>query len=262
MNLLNALLPKARISRRSFVVGALGAAAIAAPTIPWLGARPHAGASGVRLDIRPVKPTKSLGSGLHQLGLASGRDALLYVPNTDNTAVIPLFVALHGAAQAGELMTTRLAGLADTVGCAILAPDSRGMTWDAIRGDFDVDPAFIGRAIAWTFDRVAIDATRLWIGGFSDGASYALSVGIANGDVLSRVLGFSPGFVIPTARQGTPAFFVSHGRDDPILPIYQCSRVIVPELRRAGYRVRFEEFEGGHEMPPEVLIAAGTWLAH
>jgi phospholipase/carboxylesterase len=105
------------------------------------------------------------------------------VPNTYKAEAIPLFVALHGAAQAGDLMTTRLAGLADAVGCAILAPDSRGVTWDAIRGDFDVDPTFIGGAIAWTCDRVAVDASRLWIGGFSDGASYSLTLGIANGDV-------------------------------------------------------------------------------
>lgn len=116
------------------------------------------------------------------------------------------------------------------------------------------------RALAWTFDRVAIDARRAWIAGFSDGASYALSLGIANGDFFSRVLAFSPGFVIPVDERGRPRFFVSHGRQDPILPIDQCSRRIVPELRHAGYDVRFDEFDGGHRMPPEVLAGAGQWL--
>ena len=126
--------------------------------------------------------------------------------------------------------------------------------------EFGVDPAFLDHALAWTFDRVAIDAQRAWIAGFSDGASYALSLGIANGDFFSRVLAFSPGFVIPVDERGRPRFFVSHGRQDPILPIDQCSRRIVPELRHAGYDVRFDEVDGGHRMPPEVLAGAGQWL--
>ena len=60
---------------------------------------------------------------------------------------------------------------------------------------------------------------------------YALSLGIANGDVFPRVAAFSPGFVISAAAHGRPHFFVSHGRSDQILPIDRCSRVIVPRLQ-------------------------------
>ena len=66
--------------------------------------------------------------------------------------------------------------------------------------------------------------------------------------------------MIPTERRGKPKIFVSHGRQDPILPIDRCSRVIVPELKRQGYDVRFDEFEGGHRMPAEILEAAAKWL--
>lgn len=216
--------------------------------------------SGPRIAIVPAAPTRSVEPGEHPLGLGAERDGRVYVPKLAAGARAPLFVALHGATQAGDLMTARLAPLAERVGCVIVAPDSRGVTWDAIRGEFEADPAFIGRAIAWAFDRVAIDASRLWIGGFSDGASYALSLGIANGDRFPRVLAFSPGFVIPVARAGSPEFFVSHGRQDTILPIDRCGRVVVAELRTQGYRVRFDEFEGGHRMPPEIVDAAAGWL--
>ena len=38
-----------------------------------------------------------------------------------------------------------------------------------------------------------IDPSRIAMAGFSDGASYSLSVGLANGDLFSAVFGFSPG---------------------------------------------------------------------
>jgi predicted esterase len=98
------------------------------------------------------------------------------------------------------------------------------------------------------------------IGGFSDGASYALSLGLANGDLFPRVAVCSPGFVVSATPHGHAKFFVSHGTNDQILPIDQCSRVIVPRLRSMGYDVTFREFEGHHEMPPDVLVEAMTFL--
>jgi predicted esterase len=53
---------------------------------------------------------------------------------------------------------------------------------------------------------------------------------------------------------------VSHGTADQILPIDQCSRVIVPRLRALGYETTFREFEGRHEMPPEIAADAMRWL--
>jgi phospholipase/carboxylesterase len=245
-------------SRRAFLLTGIGAAA--ALTIP--AARYLRAAPGTRLSARPRKPTRGIEPGVHPLGLASGgRDALIYVPASyDPKSPAPLMLSLHGATQAGQLMTTRLQSVADALGCPVLAPDSRGVTWDAIRGDFDVDVAFIDRALAWTFDRVNADAKRIWLSGFSDGASYGLSLGLANGDFFSRVLAFSPGFVIPAERVGKPRVFVSHGRQDQILPIDRCSRVLVPQLTRDGYDVRFDEFDGGHRMPPEILEVATGWL--
>lgn len=247
------------LSRRAFVASA--ACAVALPALGVVARGAPRGTAGPRLTARPRQPSAALEPGVHALGLASGRDALVYLPRSlDRAKPAALILALHGATQAGELMATRLAGLADATGAVLLAPDSRGGTWDAIRGEFGADPAFLDRALGWTFDRVAVDPKRVWLAGFSDGASYGLSLGIANGDFFTRVLAFSPGFVIPVDERGKPRFFVSHGRQDPILPIDQCSRRIVPELRRAGYDVRFDEFDGGHRMPPEILDAAAQWL--
>jgi predicted esterase len=102
---------------------------------------------------------------------------------------------------------------------------------------------------------MAVDPARVAIGGFSDGATYALSLGLVNGDLFPKVVAFSPGFVVEGPVHGKPEFFVSHGTSDPILPIDQCSRIIVPALRKRGYDVTFREFDGGHEVPESVARA-------
>jgi predicted esterase len=108
---------------------------------------------------------------------------------------------------------------------------------------------------------VPVDPARIAVGGFSDGASYALSLGLANGDLFPRVIAFSPGFVVSAAVHGHPRFFVSHGTADPILPIDECSRVIVPRLRSMGYDVTFREFDGRHEVPADVAQAGMRWMS-
>jgi phospholipase/carboxylesterase len=195
------------------------------------------------------------------LGLARGRDAILHLPAKTPDGPLPLIVFLHGATQAGAGMLRRVGPIADETSVAVLAPDSRDGTWDAIRGTFGDDVAFLDRALEWVFARVAVDPSRVAVGGFSDGASYAISLALANGDLFPRVAAFSPGFVIPAPTHGRPRFFISHGTSDQILPIDRCSRVIVPRLRSRGYDVTFREFEGRHEMPPDVLREGFTSIA-
>jgi phospholipase/carboxylesterase len=204
-----------------------------------------------RLGARPRGATSASGASSGPLGLARGRDALLQLPD-EPRGPVPLLVLLHGAGGSGEGILRRLGTAARDAGIAVLAPDSRDATWDAIRAGFGPDVAFINRALERVFETVAVDASRIAIGGFSDGASYALSVGLVNGDLFTRIVAFSPGFVVPGPSQGKPRVFVSHGTADPILPIDSCSRVIVPALRRRGYDVTFREFDGRHEIPAEV----------
>jgi phospholipase/carboxylesterase len=66
--------------------------------------------------------------------------------------------------------------------------------------------------------------------------------------------------VVPAGQEGSPHIFVSHGTRDRWLPIDRCSRVIVPRLERAGYEVRYREFEGGHVVPPEIAREAVGWF--
>ena len=121
-------------------------------------------------------------------------------------------------------------------------------------------PAFLDQALQVVFSRYSVDPARVSIEGFSDGASYALSLGLANGDLFSRIVAFSPGFLAPGQLRGRPAIFVSHGVKDRVLPIDRCSRRVVPELRIAGYSVEYREFDGGHTVPDDIAADAEAWV--
>ena len=105
-----------------------------------------------------------------------------------------------------------------------------------------------------------MDPARLAVAGFSDGASYALSLAMMNGGLFSHALAFSPGFAAPMRFEGRPRFFISHGTQDEILPIDHCSRRLVPKLQRAGYQGKYMEFPGGHELPEAVAREALAFL--
>jgi phospholipase/carboxylesterase len=248
------------MTRRRFV--ALGGGAIASLSFGGV-CRPASGAAAAedgRLTARPRAGAKTfLESG--RLELARGdRDGIVQIPTAAASGAVPLLVFLHGATQNGGSMLSRIGGAAERLGIAVLTPDSRGRTWDGITGPFDEDVAFLDRALALVFERLAVDPARVAIGGFSDGASYALSLALANGDLFPRVVACSPGFVPTAPRQGRPRVYVSHGTADQILPIDRCSRVIVPRLRALGYDVTYREFEGRHEMPAGVLDEALRWI--
>lgn len=219
-----------------------------------IGARPREGVPGAR-------GATAAGTGPRALGLARARDAILQLPAKASDGPLPLLVLLHGAGGSAAGVLRRLGSAADDAGVAVLAPDSRESTWDAIRGDFGPDVDFMNRALEHVFGSVAIDPARVSVGGFSDGASYALSLGLVNGGLFRRVLAFSPGFVVGTSTDGKPRVFVSHGTGDTILPIDRCSRAIVARLQKRGYDVTYREFDGGHEVPAAIAREGMQWVA-
>ena len=218
-----------------------------------------------RLTARPRHDVKTSATGQITLGLDRDRDAILRLPPATGQSLIPLFVMLHGATQSADDMFWYLDSTSDEAGVAVLAPNSRDTTWDAIGGGgfggFGVDVDFLDRALKRVFETTAIDPARISIGGFSDGASYAISLGLINGDLFHSVVAFSPGFVIDgTASQVRPRIFISHGTHDRILPIDSCGRRIAGSLKARGYDVTFREFDGDHEIPADVAREGLRWV--
>jgi predicted esterase len=213
-----------------------------------------------RLKARPGKPTKAAKVGLHDLGLEKGKDGVLSVPKGYKPEKpAPLLIMLHGALGRDDGYDI-FSQIAAESGIVVLTPDSRGRTWDLMLGGFGPDVAFLDRALAYAFERVNVDPRRVAIAGFSDGASYALSVGLANGDLFSHVLAFSPGYMMPPSRVGKPRVFVSHGVRDEILPVASSRDRIVPQLKREGYEVKYKEFPGIHTIEPDLAREAFGWF--
>jgi predicted esterase len=169
---------------------------------------------------------------------------------------------LHGATQSAEDMFRYLGSAPEEARVAVLAPNSRDTTWDAIGGSFGDDVMNLNRALERVFETVAIDPARVSLGGFSDGASYGLSLGLINGDLFRRVVAFSPGFVISgTPHPSKPRIFISHGTHDHILPIENTGRRVAAGLIARGYDVTFREFDGDHEIPAGIAREGMMWTA-
>jgi phospholipase/carboxylesterase len=249
-------------TRRRLLGAVAGVGVLAACGVP--PGSPGGTGAAARLTARPqpLPGAQPPPPGTQQLDLGVERPPLLQVPPAIGAGrPVPLVVALHGAGGDAQAGLGVLGGLADERGLVVLAPASRGSTWDAVTGRYGEDAAQLDRALERLFSTVAVDPARVAVAGFSDGASYALGLGLANGDLFGRVVAFSPGFVPGSAREGRPAVFVSHGDADDVLPVEQTSRRIVPALREDGHDVTYREFTGGHVIPPEVAGEAVGWLA-
>jgi predicted esterase len=214
----------------------------------------------VRLRARPV-PDAAGGPkpGVTPLQLRAQRDTLLYVPAAVKEPA-PLVLYLHGATGNEQQGIRRLRALADEFGFLLLSPASQEDTWDAILSGYGPDVRLIDQALTKVFAQCRVDERKIAICGFSDGASYALGLGLSNGDLFQKVAAFSPGF-IPSGvqRTGAPRIFISHGTRDEILPI-EGSRRLAPDLKRRGYEVDYREFDGPHGVPTEMARAAMEWF--
>lgn len=195
-------------------------------------------------------------------------DAIAYVPASAGPRP-PLLVLLHGADHRPKWMIEQLAAEADARGLVLLAPTSRAATWDAVRGAEGMpstdsplanraarrfsgsrDAERVDAAIAALAKQVPVDRARTVLAGFSDGATFALAMGMAQGEAFSAVIAWSPGIALETARPARGRrVFVSHGRRDPVLSYAVDCEEIVPMLRGEGAAVTFLPFDGVHEMP-------------
>ncbi len=250
-----------RASRRDFLASMATFAMGSATGCSQRAASADFSTDPARLHARVTPPTRTIQPGSSDLGLAAGKDGLLYVPRSYRpNQPTPLVVLLHGAGGTAVNWFGSYGERAESLGIILLVPESRGATWDAIQGTFGRDVTFIDSALRYTFEHCAIDPGRIALAGFSDGASYAISLGLPNGDLFSHVIAYSPGFTREQPPNGRPQIFVSHGTNDGVLPIAATSRTIVPALRALGYTVEYTEFKGGHEVPASITTQALDWF--
>jgi phospholipase/carboxylesterase len=204
--------------------------------------------------------------------------AVAYIPPSA-PAHPPLLVLLHGAGHRQAEMIEHFEPEADKRGIVLLAPDSRGITWDKVldaEAPLSVDSPLanmqshsfgrtpdadrVEQAIADLAKVEPVDRARTVLAGFSDGATFALAMGMSRAYPFAAVIAWSPGIAIRTEdpARGRPVY-ISHGRQDPLLKFDVTCNDIVPPIRREdgspgrdpgeGAKVTFVAFDGGHDAP-------------
>jgi phospholipase/carboxylesterase len=207
-----------------------------------------------RLSFSHAEPTKSpLPPGRNRLGIAAERDAVLFVPTGLEHAPVPLFVMFHGAGGFPEKVLPFIEEHAERGKFLILAPHSMYPTWDIVIGGSGPDLARLHQALTAVTSHYRINRDHLAFAGFSDGASYALSIGITNGDIASHVIALSGGFMSIFTQEGAPKVFIAHGLVDEQLPIETSGRANATKLKAAGYDVQYVEFNGLHAIQPVIV---------
>jgi predicted esterase len=251
------------LSRREFC-RALGASALTYGCTGVTRGTDPGPFSDARLKSRPgVPPTGAVTPGIQALSVPGDeRQTWLLVPTGyDPATAWPLAIFFRGAITLARTYMDAFLPFADEFGLIILAPEATYRTWDLVLGGFGPDVLYVDAALAATFKQVHVDPARVSACGFSDGGSYSLSLGVTNGDFLTRIAAYSPGFLLPASRHGQPEFFITHGTLDTVLPIDSTSRPIVSQLRGLNYEVDYREFDGPHAVSLTLAKESIEWMS-
>ena len=200
--------------------------------------------------------------GQSRLGVSDdGRDGMLYVPKSYRPGTkMPLLIMLHGFSGWGENQRSLFA-LAEELGFLVVTPESRDITWGKEAAGFDQDVRYIGAAFRHVGSLVYIDFDRVALGGVSDGAGYALTMGLAYGDTFNHLIVLAGGGLLePIRRKGRPKIFIAHGSKDSTMPIDRGGRKNAAQLKQEGYDVTYREHDGGHGTPREIVREAVEWF--
>ena len=238
---------------------------------PPPGKHPHMILAALLLALAPAAPAAPA---VHQPRLIMLPDDAVAVVPASAGPHPPLLVLLHGADHRPVWMLRQFADEADARGMVLLAPTSKGQTWDAVeraeagpsrdsplanalRFSRSRDSARVAAAIAALEAQVPVDRKRVVLAGFSDGATFALAMGLSRDFSFAAVIAFSPGIAIETADPARGRrVVVTHGRSDRVLSYDTTTSEIVPALRSEGAAVTFLPFDGVHDMPRALKDAA------
>jgi poly(3-hydroxybutyrate) depolymerase len=140
--------------------------------------------------------------GQTRLGISDDdRDGTLYVPKSYKAGTpMPMVIMLHGFSGWGDNQR-RLFALAEELGFIVLAPESRDITWGKEVPGFDQDVKYLGAAFRHVGSLVHIDFDHVALGGQSDGAGYALTMGLAYGDTFNHLIVLAGGGLIEPLRR-------------------------------------------------------------
>ena len=189
-----------------------------------------------------------------------------YVPEGwDGRSPMPLVMALHGGHGHGRDFLWSWLREARSRGALLVAPTSRDRTWSIMGGE-DVDAPSLRGMVESVAGRYPVDRARVLLTGMSDGATYALLGGLAEGmpfthlapacGVLHPLLLAGEGLA---RARGRPIYLV-HGALDWMFPVHT-ARLAREALLAAGARLVYREIEDlSHTYPRDENPRILDWL--
>ncbi len=102
----------------------------------------------------------------------------------------------------------------------------------------------------------------IYIGGFSQGAMMASNVFMSNINSYKGLIALSGAPLNSNhwKHSDTPKkVFISHGKQDPVLP-FKCGKDLSEKLTQNGLIIDENWFQGGHEIPRNILNKLGEFL--
>lgn len=190
----------------------------------------------------------------------------LYVPENldDLPGPVPLVVALHGGSGHGRTFLWSWLREARSRGAIVVAPTSRGDTWDLMSPE--ADSANLRAMVEHVRSMWAVDAGRILLTGMSDGGTFSYLAGLAGDGPFTHLAPISATFhpmLLELADgdrlAGLPVYLV-HGALDWMFPV-DTARLARDALTAAGARVTYREIDDlSHTYPREESVRILDWL--
>lgn len=220
----------------------------------------------LRIGHKPVEPREEASpEGFVRIEHGPHRAVLLTPDDIDPEERLPLVTVFHGAGRQDEMLVKACHGEPQRRRALFLVPRSLDATWDLITGRGQADLEFLEHAWDLVYRRYPVDADRQVLMGYSDGASYALSMALSNPGVFDAALCWAAGFVVvdrsSIGRPGRkPRIYLEYGTHDELFPFEQIALPMRDDLRKAGYELEFSVDEGGRHWPSGTFHAeALSW---
>jgi phospholipase/carboxylesterase len=208
-------------------------------------------------------------------------EAILTPPaGYDSTRTYPLLVALHGYGDTAAGFARAFGGAA-WARCFVAVPEAEyslangGTSWFYLTRERSLWEAADRRVVAAVVG--LIDALRaryplgeVYVLGFSQGAALAYQVGLLQPSLVSGIVAISGqappidtvGAIVHAAdleNASRVRIFVARGRDDASVP----RRTYLDQadlFTSRGFAVTRYEFDGGHDLPADVMGRIARWL--
>ena len=198
----------------------------------------------------------------HAHTLSNGHEATFYfyVPKSyDPAKPAPLAIFLHGGvnspqAKRGSRQWSVWKAEADTSGWIVVSPSGTDKcVWWKAEGE-----EHVLEAIRYISARHAVDRNRIYLSGFSDGASGTYSLGMTRTDCFAACVAWNGAVGVVTSPQGgnTPYYTVNakltawratHGGTDELYPS-KSQEPVIEQFKAAGVAIEWKNFEDvGHD---------------